>query len=439
MKRIGIGATEKLHAASAPAHAAWPAFAVVFALMLMDYIDRQVVVSMFPFLRQQWALSDTELGMLASIVPITVAVGTVPLSFLVDRWGRVNSMALMALVWSCATIACAFADDYGQLLVARGVVGLGEAAYGTAGAALLASLFSRRVRSTVLGTFLSAALIGSVLGVVLGGVVSQRYGWQAAFGLVGVPGVALAVMLKLFVRDYPSVALPTPRGSNRSPRTAARAVWEALWTPRSLRLICLGGSLQLAVVASIYSWLPSYFNRMQGLAPDRAAVAASIVVLVSGAGAIAWSIVADRLGRRAPRARPLVPAVASLLCAGVMSIAFGALGPGALQYALLLAGAAFMTGSIGPAPAAVMDVVHPSVRATAAAVFALAQNLLGLALGPLIAGLLSDAYGLAFAMAVLPSIGIPASLAFFLAARRYPSDATAVIDLLPSSRPRAAT
>jgi MFS family permease len=399
--------------------------------MLMDYVDRQVVVSMFPLLRQEWNLSDTELGMLASIVPVTVAAATLPLSFLVDRWGRVNSMALMALVWSAATIACAFARDYSHLLVLRGIVGLGEAAYGTAGAALLATLFRERVRSTVLGAFLSAALVGSVVGVALGGVVSQRYGWPAAFGLVGAPGVVLAIMLKLFVRDYPSVALPAHIRSDHGLRDAARAVAVALRTPRSLPLICLGGSLQLVVVASIYSWLPSYFHRMQGLAPDRAALSASIVVLVSGVGAMLWSVVADRLGRHAPRARLLVPAVAALLCAAVMSLAFGALGPGRLQYSLVVAGAVFMTGSIGPAPAAVMDVVHPSVRATAAAVFALVQNLIGLALGPLLTGILSDAKGLSFAMAVLPSVGIPASVAFFFAARGYPRDVARAITPIP--------
>src|SRR4051812_35546594 len=94
---------------------AWSVFAIVFLLMVVDYIDRQVVVSMFPHLKQQWNLSDGQLGALVSVVSITIALFTVPLSVLADRWSRVRSMFLMALVWSAATIACAYAGSYVQL------------------------------------------------------------------------------------------------------------------------------------------------------------------------------------------------------------------------------------------------------------------------------------------------------------------------------------
>ena len=95
----------------APRRYAWSVFAVLFALMVVDYIDRQVVVSMFPHLKAQWNLSDSQLGALVSIVSITVALGAVPLSLLADRWSRVKSIFLMALVWSLATISCAFAGE----------------------------------------------------------------------------------------------------------------------------------------------------------------------------------------------------------------------------------------------------------------------------------------------------------------------------------------
>src|SRR5215475_13251666 len=115
---------------------AWSVFAILFLLMVVDYVDRQVVVSMFPHLKAAWALSDGQLGGLVSVVSITVALGTVPLSLLADRWSRVKSIFVMALVWSTATLACAYAANYTQLMGARSFVGLGEAAYGAAGAAL---------------------------------------------------------------------------------------------------------------------------------------------------------------------------------------------------------------------------------------------------------------------------------------------------------------
>ena len=119
---------------------------------------------------------------------------TVPLSLIADRWGRVKSITLMAFIWCLATVACGMATSYTQLLIARGVVGLGEAAYAAAGAALLAHTFRSTGRAAVQGAFQSAGLFGSVLGVVIGGVIAARFGWRTAFFVVGAPGLLLAVL-----------------------------------------------------------------------------------------------------------------------------------------------------------------------------------------------------------------------------------------------------
>jgi len=413
----------------APRRYAWTVFAVMFALMVVDYVDRQVVVSMFPHLKAQWSLSDGQLGALVSIVSIIVALGTVPLSLLADRWSRVKSIFVMALVWSLATIACAFAQSYAQLLAVRGVVGLGEAAYGAAGAALLASIFPERMRSTVLGAFLAAGLIGSVLGVVLGGVIAERWGWQAGFGVVGVPGLFLAVLFILIVRDYKTVALPSRASATGRSSMSAREVVAALLKPRTAIVTCIGAGLQLVMVSTTYAWMPSYFNRYYQLAPDQAGIKTGLVVLMGGIGAIVWSIVADRLSARFPRARLHVPAAAAVLTAVFMGVAFGALSPGNAQFALIVAGATMMTGSIGPVCAVVVDVVHPSLRATAAACLSLTQNLFGLAAGPLLTGFLSDAYGLPFALSVVPLFCLLAAAIFVVAARTYQRDLAGVDDV----------
>jgi MFS family permease len=414
----GIDYDPALHR-PAPRRYAWTVFAIVFALMVVDYVDRQVVVSMFPHLKAQWNLTDGELGGLVSIVSITVALGTIPLSLLADRWSRVKSIFVMAIVWSGATITCAFAGSYAQLIAARSVVGLGEAAYGSAGAALLASLFPDRMRSTVLGAFLAAGLVGSVLGVVLGGVIAERWGWQAGFGAVGIPGLVLAVLFLLIVRDYKTVALPLARQTAQRGMNGVSTVVSALLRPRTVMVTCIGAGLQLVMVSTTYAWLPSYFNRFYGLAPDQAGIKTGLVVLMGGLGAVLWSIVADRASARFPRARLQVPAIAAVTTAVFMFAAFGLLSPGPAQFALIVAGATMMTGSIGPVAAAVVDVVHPSLRATAAAVLSLMQNLIGLAAGPLVTGLLSDAYGLATAMSIIPAFCLLAAIVFILASRTY--------------------
>lgn len=399
---------------------AWTVFAIVFALMVVDYVDRQVVVSMFPHLKAHWSLSDGQLGAIVSVVSIAVALGTVPLSLLADRWSRVKSIFLMALVWSGATIACAFVDSYGQLIAARSVVGLGEAAYGSAGVALLASFFPERMRSTVLGAFLAAGLIGSVLGVVLGGFIAERWGWQAGFGAVGIPGVLLGILFLLVVRDYRTVALPHEATGKKG--LSMRGVVHALLKPRTAIVTCIGAGLQLIMVSTTYAWLPSFFNRYYGLAADQAGARTGLVVLVSGIGAVVWSVVADRASRRFTNARLVVPAIAAMSTAVLMCVAFGLLSPGPAQFAVIVAGAAMMTGSIGPVAAVVVDIVHPAVRATAAAVLSLTQNLFGLAAGPLLTGYLSDAYGLPVALAVVPVFCMLAAGTFLLAARTYGTD-----------------
>jgi predicted MFS family arabinose efflux permease len=406
----------------APRRYAWTVFAILFALMVVDYVDRQVVVSMFSHLKAEWDLSDGQLGALVSIVSVTVALGAVPLSLLADRWSRVKSIFLMALVWSLATISCAFAASYLHLLGARAIVGVGEAAYGTVGAALLATMFPLRMRSSVLGAFFMAGIVGSVLGVVLGGLIAERWGWQAGFGAVGIPGLILAFVFLFVVRDYKTVALPTASGQGGHTRVAARAIVTALLRPRTALVACIGAGFQLLTLSMTYAWLPTYFNRYYGLAPDQAGLKAGLVVLLGGVGAVLWGIVSDRLTPRIACARLYVPAAGAVLTAALMATAFAVFPPGNAQFALILAGGLMMAVNVGPITAVVIDVVHPGVRATAASVLSLIQNLFGLAGGPLLTGLLSDRYGLQFALAVVPAFCVLAAVFFVLAARTYVSD-----------------
>ena len=210
---------------------AWFAFAMTIALMVVDYLDRQVIVSLFPHIKAAWGLSDKQLGALVSIVSVTVAFGALPIALLADRWSRVRSIAAMATVWSLATISCLFTRNYGQLIAARAMVGVGEAGYGSVGAALIASLFPARLRAGLLAAFFAAASVGSVLGVMLGGLIAARWGWQAAFGVVGLPGLLLA-LLYLKVRDYHTVAL-TPAQQDKPGGAAAFAV-KSLFRSRTM-------------------------------------------------------------------------------------------------------------------------------------------------------------------------------------------------------------
>ena len=200
----------------------------------------------------------------------------------------------MASVWSLATISCMFTRSYGQLLAARGLIGLGEAGYGSAGAALISSHFPARMRGALMAGFFAAASVGSVLGVILGGFIAARWGWQTAFGVVGFPGLLLG-LLYLKVRDYRTVELsPRQDRAMRSTRSAGQAIARALLRSRSLVWVCVGGAAQVLVLSAVWSWLPSFLNREYGLAPDQAAVKAALVVLLGAVGGVVWGAVIDR-------------------------------------------------------------------------------------------------------------------------------------------------
>jgi len=407
---------------------AWFAFAMTFALMLFDYIDRQVIASLFPHLKAAWGLSDMQLGGLVSIISIVVAAGGIPVALLADRCGRVKSIFVMAAVWSLATISCMFTRNYSQLFLARAIVGAGETGYGSVGGALIASLFPKRLRSTLLGAFLAAASVGSVLGVVLGGTIAARWGWQAAFGVVGMPGLVLA-FLYMLVPDYKTVVIASPAEPKRLRAGFVRQVITSLTGSPTVLWTCTGAACQLVIVSTIWSWLPSYFNRYHGAAPDKAAMLAAVIVLCGAAGSIFWGVAADAVSVRRPRNTLGLMAALSVVTLLVFATAFGgSMAPNA-QFLTIAFGGILMMCTVAPASIVVLNVIHPGLRSTGAAMLALFQNLFGLAVGPFVGGLISDAWGLQAALAVMPAFGLLAALCFLRAMRSYEAELARVADV----------
>jgi predicted MFS family arabinose efflux permease len=402
---------------------AWAVFALTFGLMLSDYLSRQVIGAVFPLLKAEWALSDSQLGMLVSVVSLVVGLLTVPISLVADRWGRVKSITVMAFVWCLATVACGLAQSYAQLLGARAFVGLGEAAYGAAGGALLAHVFPARQRAAVIGAFFSAALFGSVLGVIIGGAVGAQFGWRMAFFAVGAPGLLLAVIYPFVVRDYKTVALPTEGHGDEAPtRLGITQIAREVFAARSGNFTYIASGLQMALPAILVAWLPTYLGRYHDMDVKKAALMAGVAVLASGAGLIFGGALADRLSAKHPRRRALVPAAYSALSALVLIVGF-ALPSGPVGLGLILIGAFFAAAHGGCSGAIVCDVTHAGVRTTVTATITLANNLIGLAPGPFIVGILSDVFGLKLALTLAPLVALVAAVLFVLASRSYEADA----------------
>lgn len=397
-------------------------FVLTFGLLLSDYMSRQVLSAVFPFLKLEWALSDTQLGSLTSIVALTVGLLAVPLSLLGDRWGRSKAIILMGGLWSVATLGCAIAANYEQMMLARFFIGLGEAAYGSVGLAVVLMVFSPRSRASLTGAFMAGGSFGSVLGVFLGGILAVQLGWRWSFGVMAALGIVFVLLYAAVVNDRRLANHQHP--DNREPGavtgTVRRAKLRALVSTPSVISAYVGSGLQLFMAGALFAWLPSYLNRAYHLRPDKAGVAAAGFILLMGVGMIVCGVITDRLTKHVAIRKWTAALVFTAVSLAALTIGF-AQQPGALQLLLIAVGAFFTGGTTGPAGAMVANLTPASIRSTAFGTLTLANNLLGLAAGPLVVGAIADRIGLVDAMKVAPLVSVLAIIALLIGRRAYPS------------------
>jgi MFS family permease len=398
-------------AAPLPARAyAWLVFALTFGLLLSDYMSRQVLNAIFPLLKAEWALSDTALGSLTGVVALMVGVLTFPLSLAADRIGRVASVTLMAVLWSAATLACGLAQNYEQMLVARLLVGVGEAAYGSVGLAILFSVFPASMRSTMTSSFMAGGIFGSVIGVALGGWIAGQFGWRMSFVAMAAIGFALGAL-------YPFVVRSARQTADRARIKLGFGLFRAVFASRTVATTYIASGLQLFVVGALTAWIPSLLNRAYGMAAPQAAAAGGAFILIGGVGMIVCGVIADRAARDKPDRKLVIAAAYCALTFVLLMAAF--LAPaGPLQLGLACAGMFFAAGSTGPSGAVVADRTDPALHATVLATLTLANNLIGLAPGPIVTGVIADHSSLQDAFKAIPVMAFAACIAFLIARPR---------------------
>lgn len=404
---------------------AWVVFAITFGLLISDYMSRQVLNSVFPLLKAEWALSDKQLGSLSGIVALMVGLLTFPLSLLADRFGRVRSLTLMAILWSAATLACGLAKQFEHMFIARLCVGIGEAAYGSVGVAVVLSVFPAQMRATITGAFMAGGMFGSVLGMSAGGLLAHHFGWRWSFAGMALFGLILGALYPLIVRQ-------SRLGSVAPSRDGKKTSLRSLFATRSVISAYVGSGLQLFIGGSLISWMPSFLNRYYAMSTDRAGVVSGVFALCAGAGMIVCGLISDKFGRQSPT-RKLSLAIAYCLTSFILLAVGFSLSAGPLQLALIAAGMFVATGTAGPAGAMVANLTNVAIHGTAFATLTLANNLLGLAPGPFITGALADALGLQTALQIIPAISLIAAGAFLLGRRHYAQDLQRVHNAAPAA------
>ena len=417
-------------------------FLLLWLLYFFDYIDRMVVVSLFPFLKADWGLTDAQCGAMVSAVYWAIILFSFPISIVIDRWSRKKSIGIMAVLWSLATAACALTKNFGQLFAARTAIGIGEAGYAPGGTAMISALYPEKKRAFMVGIWNASIPIGMAAGIVIGGFIASQWGWRHAFGIVALPGLVIALLF-FFVKDYKTVGLEktVDRGKTETmsgpaaKKMSKREIVRAFANTPSLLMTYLGFAGMMFTSISMSTFLPTYFQRVQGFPLQKATLLASGIMLTSIVGSPLGGWIADTWMKKKIQARLLVPAISALLTAVLFLGGFYLPSGGMVQYGIfLLAGIASIAWA-SSAIAVTQDVVHPGLRAVSYALCVVTQNLLGSSLGPVVTGAFSDRYGILTALKIASAMTLISCVLFYIGSRFYKRDLDKVerIALIPES------
>ena len=369
------------------------ALGLLTLVYVVNFVDRQVLSILQQSIKEDLGVSDLQLGLLTgSAFGIFYATLGVPIARLADRLSRKGVMAICLAIWSGMTALCGTASGFLTLLVYRVGVGVGEAGGSPPAHSMISDYFPPAKRATALGVFSLGVPVGIMIGFLAGGWMDEILGWRTAFVVVGLPGLLVAAVVALTLRE-------PPRGLADGTHTAANdaseqhSVWEVirfLWRSRSFRHNGIASGLYAFVGYSVTNWVPPFLIRSHGMSSGEVGTALALIIgLGGGLGIYLGGVLADRMAQRDERWRMWLPAGAMWL-----SLPFGFVVYTTDHTALALALFVFpvFLGLLYQAPALALaqSLSTPKMRATAAAVLLFLINIIGLALGPPATGLLSD-------------------------------------------------
>jgi MFS transporter, Spinster family, sphingosine-1-phosphate transporter len=365
----------------------WRVLTTLMLVNFVNYVDRQIIFALFPTIRHDFSLSFEQLGYLASAFTVVLSLSTFPLGMLADRFSRRSVISAGVVFWSAATFFSGLAGSFRSLLAARALVGVGEAAYTPAGAAVLSASFPKEMRARIQGSCDIGMFAGGATGIALGGIIAQSFGWRTAFFVVGIPGLLLGLS---------AIRLPEPP-RERSEKQMKLA--ELVRVPAYLAVLVAGWFACFAGYSYV-SWGPDLIQEQKGFSAGQAGLALGLtIVLGGGLGIATGAYLSDRTARWRPWGRALIIPVGFLLAAPAI---FAALHTTAKIPFLVFfgLGAFFMSWYHGPLTATIHDLIPPSGHATALGLYYLFVNLFAMAFAPLIVGRAADRYGLINALEI---------------------------------------
>ena len=419
------------------------AMLLLVLVLTASHVDRQILAILLQPIKLEMQLSDTQLGFLSGVAfAIFYATLGIPMAMWADRGNRRNLIALALTTWSGMTALCGMAANFWQLALARVGVGVGEAGSSPPSHSMIADMYPPADRATAMGTFSLGINLGLMSGFLIGGWVSQWYGWRAAFFTVGLPGLLLALTVRLTLREPPRGYAEGLHATTHEAPSLGTVVRFMASTP-TLRHLAAGATLASFVGYGVVLWLPAFLMRSHGLQSGQIGTALAFLFgVMGGISTYVGGHLADRLGKRDVRWNVWVVSVALLISLPFTIAAY--LAPDIHTASWCSVVPALMGGVyLGPSFALNQSLVAVRMRSVASAILLFVLNIIGLGLGPQTVGLLSDffqpqhgAESLRYALLCLSLVNVWTALHYFLAGRTLAVDLQKVEK---SSRERSPT
>lgn len=392
-----------------------------------NYVDRQIVAILLQSIKTDMGLSDTQLGMLTGLAfGLFYATLGIPIAYLADRMSRKKIIIASLSLFSVMTFACGLAQTYAQLLLARVGVGVGEAGTSPPSHAMIADMYGPSERATPLAVFALGINLGLFVAFIGGGWINDNYGWRTAIQVIALPGLALAVLAWFTMRDPPRGMSDNKTDGEAPPM---KEIFVYMWQTKSIRHLIIGSTLIITVGYGAIAWLPSFFIRVHEMTATQVGSMLALFIGIGGAvGTTLGGIAADRLGKKDVRWNLWLVAGLGVATAPFSFMAYMATSlEGAIYWIIfpMLTGALYF----GPTIAMLHTLVKPEMRSLASAIMLFINNIVGLGVGPLSIGIMSDyltplygVRGLGYALACFILIGIWGNLHYFIAARSLKTD-----------------
>ena len=364
---------------------------VLFVVMMLNFIDRQIVSILAESIKRDMGLSDKQIGLMTGLsFAIFYGSLSIPIAIVADRWNRSKIISLSVGVWSVMTVLCGFATNFWQLFLARVGVGIGEAGSSPASHSLIASLFPPERRSTALGIFAISVSLGSFIAYTGGGWMAENIGWRAAFFVAGVPGALVAVIMWVTVRDP---------NQNRSLASAfkpiegevkiSEAIKQLSTKPTYWYLILAGAALSFVAYGAQTFYVP-FFVRTFDVSYTELGLKLGLTVLLFGSlGSYLGGKFGDYLNSKTPGGSLLATAIVLLI--SIPGMYFG-IYANSFNASLLWLGVPAFAFSFfyGPCFSSIQLLATDRTRAFAISIWMVFSGMVGLGLGPFFVGMLSD-------------------------------------------------